>query len=137
MDVIAQAATTQAGRRIVDAGTVMSSFNSLTADDVGRNVRHVQEQERKAGHELAREPLIARVKTRSKAGVESTYYFARNFTVSAPGILLTSYNSGAPVGRLAALGVGDRFQLPSGERVVVIEKGTYSPVNIRGIAFGI
>ena len=132
MEAIAQAAATKAGSRIVDAGTVMSSFNSLTSVDAGRNISHVQEQERKAGHELAREPLIARVKTRSVHGVERAYYFARNFTVSAPGILLTSYNSGAPVGRLAALDVGDSFQLPSGEWVDVIEKGTYSPVNKQG-----
>ena len=129
METIAEAATAKAGSRIVDPGTIMSSFNALNALDAGRNLTRAQEQERKAGHELAREPLIARVKTRSERGVEKTFYFARNFTVSVPGILLTSYNSGAPVGRLAALDVGDDFKLPSGDWVEVIEKGIYTPVS--------
>jgi hypothetical protein len=129
MEAISKSAQTKAAGRIVDAGTVMSSFNSLTAVDAGRNLSHAQEQERKAGYELAREPLIARVKARSENGAEKTYYFARNFTLSVPGIVLTSYNSGAPVGRLAALDVGDSFQLPGGKWIEVIEKGTYSPIN--------
>jgi len=132
MGAIAQAAVTKAGSRIVDPGTVMSSFNSLTSVDAGRNLNHAQEQERKAGHELAREPLIARVKVRYEHGLEKTYYFARNFTLSAPGILLTSYNSGAPLGKLAAQDVGDSFQLPDGKWIEVIEKGTYSPINKDG-----
>lgn len=129
MEAISASAATKAGSRIVDAGTVMSSFNSLTAVDAGRNLSHAQEQERKAGYELAREPLIARVKARSENGAEKTYYFARNFTLSVPGIVLTSYNSGAPVGRLAALDVGDSFRLPGGKWIEVIEKGTYSPIS--------
>ncbi|MWP38297.1 hypothetical protein GQY15_11885 [Rhodobacter sphaeroides] len=132
MDTIARAAAEKASSRFVDAGTVMSSFNSLTAVDAARNLSQVQEIERKAGHELAREPLIARVKVRSESGVEKTYYFARNFTVSAPGISLTSYNSGAPIGRLAALDVGDGFQLPGGKWVEVVEKGTYNPTSRGG-----
>lgn len=132
MDTIARAAAEKASSRFVDAGTVMSSFNSLTGVDAARNLSQVQELERKAGHELAREPLIARVKVRSESGVEKTYYFARNFTVSAPGISLTSYNSGAPIGRLAALDVGDGFQLPDGKWVEVVEKGTYNPTSRGG-----
>ncbi|WP_347268117.1 hypothetical protein [Paracoccus sp. (in: a-proteobacteria)] len=132
MDTIARAAAAKASSRFVDAGTVMSSFNSLNGVDAARNLSQVQELERKAGHELAREPLIARVKVRSETGVERTYYFARNFTVSAPGISLTSYNSGAPVGRLAALDVGDGFQLPDGNWVEVVEKGTYNPTSRGG-----
>lgn len=132
MDTISRAAAEKASSRFVDAGTVMSSFNSLTGVDAARNLSQVQELERKAGHELAREPLIARVKVRSDSGTEKTYYFARNFTVSAPGISLTSYNSGAPIGRLAALDVGDSFQLPDGKWVEVVEKGTYNPTNRGG-----
>lgn len=132
MDTIARAAAEKASSRFVDAGTVMSSFNSLTGVDAARNLSQVQELERKAGHELAREPLIARVKVRSESGVEKIYYFARNFTVSAPGISLTSYNSGAPIGRLAALDVGDGFQLPDGKWVEVVEKGTYNPTSRGG-----
>lgn len=132
METIATAATAKASNRIVDAGTVLSSFNSLNSLGVGQNLNQAQERERKAGHELAREPLIARIKTRSEHGAEKTFYFARNFTVSTPNILLTSYNSGAPVGRLAALDIGDDFQLPGGEWVEVIEKGTYNPVSKAG-----
>lgn len=65
MDTISRAAAEKASSRFVDAGTVMSSFNSLTGVDAARNLSQVQELERKAGHELAREPLIARVKVRS------------------------------------------------------------------------
>ena len=132
MDTISCAAAEKASIRVVDAGTVMSSFNSLTGVDAARNLSQVQELERKAGYELAREPLIARVKVRSELGAERIYYFARNFTVSAPGISLTSYNSGAPIGSLAAHDVGDSFQLPDGNWVEIVEKGTYNPTNRGG-----
>lgn len=68
MDTIAGAAAEKASGRFVDAGTVMSSFNSLTGGDTARNLSKVQELERKAGHELAREPFIARVKVRPRVG---------------------------------------------------------------------
>lgn len=128
MEKIATAAKIRLGRGAADTASVMGAGNAFNDPKVGRNLASIQDQEIRASYELAHEPLIARVKTRSDSGKEAIYYFARNFTLSAPGIQLTSYNSGAPIGRLAAMDIGDEFELPNGEEVSVIEKGTYAPI---------
>lgn len=138
MESVAEAAKARAALGNVDLGTAMGAANILNdAGGADRSLQHAQEQERKGAYQLSGEPLIARVRTRSERGAEKTYYFTRNFTLTVPGLTLTSYNSGAPVGRLASLEVGDDFQLPSGQWVEVIEKGTYKPILSGGIWDGI
>lgn len=77
---------------------------------------------------LLREPAIARVIAEDENGEKNTYYFAR---VVGPGGLpfpLVSY--GAPLGRLAALPVGEEFVLPRGKSVTVLENARFSPKNV-------
>ena len=128
MTKVADAANEKAGIRLAGQDVVMGQVNNWTDGAAGKKLAQAQEEQREAARQLSREPLIARVRTRSEDGGEKTYYFTRNFTITVPGITLTSYNSGAPVGRLASLDVGDNFELPNGQWVEVIEKGTYTPV---------
>ncbi|GHF58088.1 hypothetical protein GCM10017056_31990 [Seohaeicola zhoushanensis] len=128
MTKVADAANQQVGIRLAGQDVVMGQVNNWTDGAARRKLAQAQEEQREAARQLSREPLIARVRTRSENGSEKTYYFTRNFTILVPGITLTSYNSGAPVGRLASLDVGDEFELPNGQWTEVIEKGTYRPV---------
>lgn len=131
MSRIAEAATEKGGEKDAGADLVLGSVNSWTDTGAGKSLAHAQGEQAKAANELAREPLIARVRTRSEDGAEKVYHFTRNFTLTVKGLTLTSYNSGAPVGRLAALDVGDDFELPNGDYIEVIEKGIYKPVSTR------
>jgi hypothetical protein len=128
MSQIAAVASGKGSERSVGIGSVMGSVNSWTDAGAAKNLAEAQGDQAKAAHELAREPMIARVRTRDDSGVEKVYHFTRNFTLTVMGLTLTSYNSGAPVGRLAALDVGDDFELPDGRVVEVIEKGTFKPI---------
>ena len=125
---ISAVAVEKGGEKSVGADLVMGSVNSWTDAGAGKNLSNAQGEQARAAHELAKEPMIARVRTRDENGLERVYHFTRNFTLTVKGINLTSYNSGAPVGRLASLDVGDDFELPDGRSVEVIEKGVYKPV---------
>lgn len=128
MTRIAAVALEKGGERSVGLDVVLGSVNSWTDSGAGRRLADAQGEQAKAAHELVVEPMIARVRTRDENGVEQLYHFTRNFTLTVKGLKLTSYNSGAPVGRLAALDVGDDFELPDGRIIEVIEKGIYKPV---------
>lgn len=127
MTRIADVADEESSKKEVGVSTVMGSYNSWTDSGAGKNLSNAQREQTKAAIELAKEPMIARVRTRDEDGVERTYHFTRNFTLTVEGITLTSYNSGAPVGRLAALDVGDDFELPNGDIIEVVEKGVFKP----------
>ena len=114
MTQIAAVASEKGGKRSVGLDLAMASVNSWTDAGAGNNLANAQGEQARAAHELALEPMIARVRTRDDNGVEKVYHFTRNFTLTVKGLALTSYNSGAPVGRLAALDVGDDFELPGG-----------------------
>lgn len=128
MTRIASVAAEKGGERSVGLDLAMGSVNSWTDAGARKNLAEAQGEQARAAHELALEPMIARVRTRDDSGVEKVYHFTRNFTLTVKGLALTSYNSGAPVGRLAALDVGDEFELPDGRVIEVIEKGTFRPV---------
>ncbi len=128
MTQIADVASEKGGESPVDPASVMGSVNSWTDAGAGKILADAQGEQARAAHELAREPMIARVRTRDDNGVEKVYHFTRNFTLTVKGLALTSYNSGAPVGRLAALDVGDYFELPNGRFIKVIEKGIHRPI---------
>ena len=128
MTQIADVASEKGGKRPVGVDVVLGSVNSWTDSGAEERLVNAQGEQAKAAHELAAEPMIARVRTRDENGHEKLYHFTRNFTLTVKGLTLTSYNSGAPVGRLAALDVGDDFELPDGRLVDVIEKGIYKPV---------
>lgn len=128
MTRIAAVAVEKGGEKSVALDLVMGSVNSWTDAGAGKSLSNAQGEQAWAAHELAVEPMIARVRTRDENGVERVYNFTRNFTLTVKGLTLTSYNSGAPVGRLAALDVGDDFELPDGRFIEVIEKGIYRPV---------
>lgn len=128
MTRIATVASEKGGERSVGLDLVMGNVNSWTDSGARKSVADAQGEQARAAHELAVEPMIARVRTRDDKGIEKLYHFTRNFTLTVKGLALTSYNSGAPVGRLAALDVGDEFELPGGRFIEVIEKGIYRPV---------
>lgn len=128
MTRIAAVASGKGGEISVGQDLVLGSVNSWTDSGAGKRLANAQGEQARAAHELAMEPMIARVRTRDENGAERLYHFTRNFTLTVKGLTLTSYNSGAPVGRLAALDVGDDFELPDGQLIEVIEKGIYKPV---------
>lgn len=128
MTRIAAVASEKGSEKSVGLDLAMGSVNSWTDAGAGKRLSNAQGEQARAAHELAEEPMIARVRTRDEDGVERVYHFTRNFTLSVKGLTLTSYNSGAPIGRLAALDVGDDFELPDGRFIEVIEKGIYKPV---------
>jgi hypothetical protein len=128
MTRIAAVASEKGGERSVGPDLVLGNVNSWTDPGAGKRIVNAQHEQTRAAHELAVEPMIARVRTRDDHGFEQTYHFTRNFTLTVKGLTLTSYNSGAPVGRLAALDVGDYFKLPDGRFIHIIEKGIYKPI---------
>lgn len=128
MTRIAAVAFDKGGEKSVSHDLVLGSVNSWTDSGAGKRLSNAQGEQARAAQELAVEPMIARVRTRDENGDEQLYHFTRNFTLTVHGLKLTSYNSGAPVGRLAALDVGDDFELPGGRVIEVIEEGIYKPV---------
>ncbi|GIW45306.1 MAG: hypothetical protein KatS3mg077_2588 [Candidatus Binatia bacterium] len=73
---------------------------------------------------LANEPAIARVLVTGENEEDKTYYICRGAALSdIPN--LASYR--APVGRLAALSVGETMDIPGGETVTVKEKTMLRP----------
>lgn len=76
---------------------------------------------------LLKEPSIARVVVNNKSGIKRTYYICRTSAINGQGIKsLASYRS--PVGRLAALELGEELELPNVGLVEVVERTRLNPV---------
>lgn len=104
---IAKAA--EAELRPISAGIAPTFANSdsETVTKASGNLSKIQASNQEGYATLAREPAIARVAVVNDDGDEVVYYVSRGAGVSVPdkGVLLASYRS--PVGRLAALRIGD------------------------------
>lgn len=127
MEAIADTARAEFAGAAPGGTGVMGAGNDFNNPAVARNLGQIQSQSQRAAYDLSREPFIARVKVQEDSGAERIYYFGRNFAGRAPGIKMAGYTSDAPVARLAALELGDPFQLPNGPEVTVVETGRYAP----------
>lgn len=127
MEAIADTARAELAGAASGGTGVMAAGNDFTNPAVAQNLGQIRSQSQRAAYDLSREPFIARVKVQEDNGAERVYYFGRNFAGRAPGIKMAGYTSDPPVARLAALELGDPFQLPNGPEVTVVETGRYTP----------
>lgn len=103
--------------------------NTLNSDRAARALDNVNQANETAYRKLANEPAISRVIAEDEDGQRATYYFCR----AEQGIVshrLFSYL--APIGRLAALPVGDEYVLPDGKALLVIERAQLRPSPLAG-----
>ena len=97
--------------------------NTIQTEKIGESVARINQEKRNSCETLLREPAIARVKAIDEEG-EKIFYICRATPIT--GIRnLASYR--APIGRLAALPIGDEFKLPNGTVVEVIERAELRP----------
>ncbi|NKA73553.1 DNA helicase UvrD [Ralstonia solanacearum] len=104
--------------------------NTLHSDRPARALDGVNQANEAAYRKLASEPAIARVIAEDDDGHRTAYYFCR----AEQGIAdlgLVSYR--APVGRLAALPVGEEFVRPDGKALIVVERAQLRPSPIAGL----
>lgn len=57
----------------------------------GKNLSNAQGEQARTVHELTKEPMIARVRTRDENGLERVYHFTRNFTLTVTPDLLDKF----------------------------------------------
>jgi hypothetical protein len=125
---IAEAARVELGAPLAGAG-VLASVNTLTSDSAVRSLGRVSQANRESARILVAEPAIARVVVSSGSGGRRTYYICR----AAPpaGVDgLASYR--APLGRLAALPVGETLSLPGGT-YEVLERAQLHPALVQSL----
>ncbi len=106
-----------AAHRPGDAG-VFASMNTMTTDRAVQNLARINNDLLRELSQLANEPAIARLVLHDEDGKEQVYFIARAGTLPSgkSGALMASYRS--PIGRLAALRVGDDedVRTPKGTR---------------------
>ena len=101
--------------------------NTIHSENINASIARINQENRSSYKKLLEEPAIARVKTVDEKG-RKTYYICR--TTPITGIEnLASYR--APIGRLAALPLGDEFTLPNGTVVKVIERSEFRPAKLQ------
>src|SRR5690625_3984813 len=90
-----------------------------------QKISNARSQNMDGYRQLTKEPALARVVATKGSGEEKvTYYISRSSTVS--GVKqLASYRS--PVGRLAAIDLGDSIILPNGSELTLLEKIRLKP----------
>ena len=113
------------------AAEAFADINILNSPEAVKNMEQIS-QDAVAGYSrLSREPAIARVQVRKENGERAVYYICRAapMSVGDTGIALASYRS--PVGRLAALSIGEEhtWRVDGEETTVeVLEQATFHPI---------
>ncbi|TVT60731.1 MAG: DNA helicase UvrD [Azoarcus sp. PHD] len=102
----------------------LASINTMTSSSTIQKLDQISRANRESYQVLADEPAIARVAFVDKTGKMALYYFCRaDQGMVSMGVI--SYL--APIGRMASLSVGDKFKLPNGSTVEVIESAKFRP----------
>ena len=108
----------------------LATVNTLTADRAMQNLTRISETRQRELRQLCDEPAIARVAVLDDSQQERTIFIARAAADPTPGggVLAVSYR--APLGRLAAVPVGDEVEIktPGGLRSFeVLERAALKP----------
>lgn len=104
----------------------LASINTLTSTAAIQNLSKVTRAQRETHLKLAAEPAIARVVVTDESGRRQTHYICRSDQgMQTHGVV--SYK--APIGRIAALPIGDTYRLPNGMLVEVVERASLRPEN--------
>ena len=107
------------------AADAFASVNTFTSGLATQGLRDIDHKNRSGYELLLREPAIARVIVEDEDGERHTYYFCRGDQGMAnQGVV--SYR--APIGRLAALSVGENFTRPDGRELFVLERTRLRPI---------
>ncbi|OGQ97427.1 MAG: hypothetical protein A2521_08560 [Deltaproteobacteria bacterium RIFOXYD12_FULL_57_12] len=85
------------------------------------NLARIKFQEKENLKILANEPVIARVVATTEDGKQQIYYISRSTPLQIPGSQAKFASYRAPIGRLAAIPVGDDVALQIGKRVKSFE----------------
>lgn len=116
-------------QRPLGSDALANAGNTLNSDAAARKLNEVNHANEAAYRKLVNEPAIARVITEDDDGKRSAYYFCR----AEQGIAslgLVSYR--APVGRLAALPIGEEYVRPDGKALLVVERAQLRPSPLAG-----
>ncbi len=101
------------------------SPNSFTGENVERNRQNLNRANSEGYKSLSTKPAIARVVAETADGVKKTYYFCDNGSLS--GLPFDLVQTKARLGRLAALSVGEEYELSDDEYLTVLENVRFSP----------
>ena len=105
-------------------GALAAGGNTFHAPGAVRALQNINKANEAAYQQLAEEPAIARVVAEDEGGRRDIFYFCRA-DQGLPQLRLISYR--APVGRLAALPVGEEFLHSDGRILTVVERAGLSP----------
>lgn len=118
-----------ANPRRLSVDALANGGNTLNSDRAARALDNVNLANEAAYRKLASEPAISRVIVEDEDGKRTAYYFCR----AEHGMVnkgLFSYR--APIGRLAALPVGDEYVRPDGKALLVVERAQLRPSPLAG-----
>lgn len=102
----------------------LASVNTMTSAPAINRLGQISQANKESYQILANEPAIARIVVADNTGKQRTYYICRTTPISGvPN--LASYR--APIGRMASLPIGEKFLLPNGNRVKVLERAQLRP----------
>lgn len=121
-EAVADAAQTRLTETTASSGAeAFASINTFTSTDALRSQDRINRENLEGYRLLTREPAIARVAVCDEEGNEFVYYVCRTtpLQVGAEGNILASYRS--PVGRLAALSIGDELTVNIGGQAITLE----------------
>ncbi|WPL15736.1 hypothetical protein Thiowin_00653 [Thiorhodovibrio winogradskyi] len=107
----------------------LAGINTLTSGATLGHLQRIDGENRSSYSILAQEPAIARVVAEDESGQRHTYYFCRA-DQGMVDIGVISYR--APIGRLAALPIGEEFRLPNGRELYVLERSQLRPTATAG-----
>ena len=121
---VAEAAQAVLREGHVVGSDTLANVNTFTSTAAMGRLEQINRENRGAARILANEPAIARVAFVDEAGNKNRYFFCRA-DQGMVGMGVISYR--APIGRLAALSVGDEYQLPNGQKIEVVESARFRP----------
>lgn len=126
LERIAASADTQLRETYTMGPTILAGVNTFTSGEAMKTLSGIDAAKRYSLESQSREPAIARVVARTSDGNVVIYYITRDTPYASldPSMKLAGRN--APAGRLAALAVGDDFEIGSISGVI-IEKALLRP----------
>ncbi|NCC04626.1 MAG: hypothetical protein EOM37_11435 [Proteobacteria bacterium] len=126
-EVIVQNAREGLAEKQVDPQHAFANMNTMTGNAAIQRLKEIQLEKIENYHVLLNEPAVARVVLEYKDKTQKTYFIARATPPNGLGIKnLASYKG--PIGRAAALPIGEELKIPNGEIVEIVEKTLLRPV---------
>ncbi len=132
LETIAESADAQLQESYTTGPSTLASVNTFTSGEAIKTLSGIDATKRRSLESVSSEPAIARVVARTDDGNVVIYYITRDTPYVSLDLGKKLAGRNAPAGRLAALSIGDDFEI-NGVSGVIVEKAFLRPHRSDGV----